>query len=179
MSMICTITTMLTITSGRPSELVRSLGMINTMSVRHLRIMTHSHFWHTDDCISELVRKFGSLQYLETLEIVGDSYPTLLTLSEFLMFLHSSTCVLQTLTVNVSPPFPCQYRIQDRSFLTNKILHLIFDCKTLVNITFHSENVSVRNDETKIHQEDKWVKGLNVKARSLIRNHGTRESSRL
>jgi hypothetical protein len=160
---------MITIEVGRPSELVRNLRILNPMNVRHLRVRTYSHFWHTDDRLEDVISAIGDLRNLEHLDFVGDSHPNLLDLVNFLSFLQSRSCTLKTLNMPVSPPFPGQYRIQDRTFMTNKLLYLIHNCRSITSTTFRFKN-SPNGD-----REDEWVLGLNAKVRSLLRNRGNRE----
>jgi len=153
---------MITLEVGRPNELAQSLAMLNAMSVNHLRIHTKTHFWHTNDNLHSLVNEMERFKNLMFLEISGDSYPTLLDVSNFLEFLRSGTCNVKILKMPISPPFPGQYRIQDRTFMVNKVLYLIHNCRSIVRANFHCKNGEGGGDG--------WVHELNVKLRSILRN---------
>lgn len=159
---------MITLEVGRPSELTKSLTVLNVMSVNHLRVCTKTHFWHTNDSLQSLVDEMGRFENLMYFEFVGDSYPTLLDVSNFLEFLRSSTCNMKVLKMPISPPFPAQYRIQDRTFMVNKVLYLIHNCRSIVSANFYYKNGG--------GEENRWVCNLNMKLRSILRNRGGDES---
>ena len=153
---------MISLEVDSPRQLANLLGTLNVMSVKHLRIHTRAHFWHTSDQMRVLVNKMGQFQNLLFLEVIGDSYPSLSDISNFLEFLGSSNCNLKNLKMTISPPFPGQYRIQDRTFMVNKILHLIYNCRSIISAAFYCKN---REGEDNI-----WVCELNAKLRSILRN---------
>jgi hypothetical protein len=165
---------MMKINVGRPSELIKVLSAITPCGVRHLQVRTHSHFWHTHDCIKTLSDKVASLVNLESLEFIGSSYPNLFDITRFLEFLHESSTNIKNLVIPISPPFPGQYPIQDRSFMVNKILHMIFRKNSLMKVRFYSKYDTLDENEsiTKIPDKDEWVSELNRKINGLIRNHG-------
>ena len=153
---------MITLEVGRPRELSRSLEMLSVMNVRHLRIHTKTHFWYTNDGLRDLVNKMGDFQNLLFLDITGDSYPSLLDITNFLEFLRSDSCNLKVLNIQISPPFPGQYCIQDRSFMVNKILHLIHNCRSIVRAKFYYKNEEGNGNV--------WVSEFNAKLNSILRN---------
>ena len=173
---------MITITIGRPSDLVQQLSIMNIMHTNHLRINTNSHFWHTDDDLSPLVQALSRLRNLECLEFMGHSFPTLFSITEFITFLHDSPCDIKKLILPISPPFPGQYCIQDRHFMVNKILHTVHRKKSLEIVHFYSKNSvtdEFRGDESICFQEDNWIVQLNKKIKSLLRNHRYSHQSHL
>lgn len=166
---------MITIECGRPSELIRSLRTFNPASVYHLRIMTQQHFWYTNDRIHDTIQELVKLPNLRCIEFNGDSYPSLADTVEFLMFLSYNTCNLRDLTMPIQPPFPGQYPIRDRNFLVNKLLHVIFTHQSLYNVKFYSPSNSLRHPDS----ENDWTNSLNMKIKSLIRNHQNKADSKL
>lgn len=152
--------TMITLEVGHPRELSHSLEMLNTMNVKHLHIHTRAHFWHTNDQLQDIKNMIGEFYNLLFIEITGDSYPSLLDITNFLGFLRSENCNIKVLKLQISPPFPGQYRIQDRTFMINKVLRLIHDCRSIVSTQFYYKN----------GKDDVWVRELNEKLRSILRN---------
>lgn len=151
----------MTVTSGRPSDLGRVLSS-GLGNIRHLRVICETHFWHTDDNLGEIVNMLAKMDSLEILEFVGNSYPDLLNVSTLLGFMRSERCNLKFLRMNIVSPFPGQYRIQDQSFMVNKVLGTLYNCKSLIGVVFETST------------QDRWVHELNAKIRSILTNRGDR-----
>lgn len=157
---------MLNINAGRPSELVNSLSIVK-YPIKHVRVNCYTHFWDTDDSVQDLITAFCSMEGLEFLEIIGDSYPNLLDIAVFIEFIKSKNCELKFLKMNIRAPFPGQYRIQEKNLMVNKILYTLFECSSLRGVMFIS------------NEQNKWVDNLNIKIQTLLRNHANRASSQL
>ena len=151
---------MITLEASRPCELSHSLKMLNVMNIKHLCIRTKEHFWHTNDKLQDLKNEIEEFKNLFILEINGDSYPSLMDISIFLGFLRSENCNIKVLNLQISPPFPGQYYTQERIFMVNKILHMIHNCRSIVSVKFYYKN----------GEDDVWVRELNAKLRSILRN---------
>lgn len=178
---------MITLEAGRPNELSQSLAMLNSTTITHLRIRMHSHFWHTHDSMKTLKNEMRRFRNLLFLEFTGDSYPSLLDISDFLQFLDPSVCNIRVMKIPISPPFPGQYRIQDRTFLINKILYSIYNCRSIVSVKFYSKyggdgedgesegeneckNWDDHESERRCSERKYWVRELNAKMKSILRN---------
>lgn len=166
---------MITINCGRPSELNRSLRTLNPVSVYHLCINTQDHFWCTDDNIEDMIREFVKFPNLVCIEFNGNSFPTLADTINFLTFLSYNTCNLRSLRMPILPPYPGQYRIQDRSFMVNKLLQTIFNHQSLFDVKFYSPPNTPRYP----NDTNDWTNSLNIKIKSLIRNHQNKQDSKL
>lgn len=146
---------MLTISSGRPKELIKTLGGISS-DIKHLRIETRTHFWHTEDDIIDLVHAIRMFHSLEILEMVGESYSNLEDTVRFLTILRGNQS-LRILKMNIQPPFPGQYCIQDRHYFTN----------TIMNSIYYSSCMKYAMFDTK--EQNEWVDRLNIKLKSILR----------
>ena len=137
-------------------DLSTSLDSISR-EIHTLRILTHSQFWHTGESLVNLVDKLGRFKSLQHLEICGGSYATILSIARFTMILNELPNI-KNLKMNIRIPFPGEYRIQDRSFIINRILQTLFKCPSLESTVFVSK------------EQNTWVRELNGKIRSLFRN---------
>ena len=146
-------------------ELSTSLDSI-THEIHTLRIITHPHFWDSSESLVNLVDKLGRFKSIRSLELCGGSYGTLLNVLQFIMILNVLPHI-KNLKMNIRAPFPGEYRIQDKNFIVNRILQMLFKSPSLESAVFVSR------------EQNTWVRELNAKIRSLFRNRQSGEKDRI